>query len=66
MGLIAPKGIVVLDNTLYKCGTYVPHEKWTTPARSIDEVNRIVVADSRVDTVMLPVRDGVTVARLKD
>jgi caffeoyl-CoA O-methyltransferase len=39
---------------------------WTAPAKSIDEVNRVVVADARVDTVMLPVRDGVTVARLKD
>jgi caffeoyl-CoA O-methyltransferase len=66
LGLIAPKGVIILDNTLYKSATYVPHEKWTAPAKSIDEVNQIVVADSRVDTVMLPVRDGVTVARLKD
>jgi caffeoyl-CoA O-methyltransferase len=66
LGLIAPKGIVVLDNTLYKSATYVPHKMWTAPAKSIDEMNRVVVADARVDTVMLPVRDGVTVARLKD
>ena len=31
--------------------------------RAIDELNRALVADDRVDVVLLPVRDGVSLAR---
>ena len=43
----------------------MPHPKFDAGAGPIAEVNRIAVEDSRVDTVMLPVRDGLTIARLK-
>jgi caffeoyl-CoA O-methyltransferase len=53
-------GLLVLDNVL-RGGNVMTG---TRPAdAAIREVNDIVVADDRVESVMLPVRDGVTLIR---
>ncbi|EJD33542.1 caffeoyl-CoA O-methyltransferase [Auricularia subglabra TFB-10046 SS5] len=62
-GLLAPKGIIVLDNTLYKGTPYAPHEVFDDGVAGISEVNRLARTDDRVDVVILPIRDGITIAR---
>jgi len=55
-----PGGLLVLDNVL-RAGRVLGG---THPADvAIREINDLIVADDRVESVMLPVRDGVTLVR---
>ncbi|TCK25603.1 O-methyltransferase [Pseudonocardia endophytica] len=61
-GLLAPNALVCVDNTLMQ------GEPWTTGSPSangaaIAAFNRAVAADPRVEQVVLPVRDGLTLIR---
>jgi caffeoyl-CoA O-methyltransferase len=53
-------GLMVLDNMLRDGRVLAPEND---DDRAIDELNRALVADERVDVVLLPVRDGVSLAR---
>ena len=64
---LAPGGVIAVDNVLWS-GRVLDD----APAGEIDESTRAlrafndhVVADERVECVMLPVRDGVTLVRLR-
>ena len=60
--LLAANGIVCVDNTLMQGDAYrsAPH---TANGRAISDFNRVVAGDSRVEAVLLPVRDGLTLIR---
>jgi caffeoyl-CoA O-methyltransferase len=59
---LRPGGVMVLDNVLQ--GGRVLEERPDHPAvAAIQRVNDLVVADPRVESVMLPVRDGITLIR---
>ncbi len=61
--LLAPHGIICVDNTLLQGLVYLsPHER-TPNAEAIAQFNRIVADDSRVEQVLLPLRDGLTIIR---
>src|SRR4051812_7590375 len=62
VGRLRPGGLIVLDNVLLGGRVFDDHDddKRTVGMRA---VNEMVVADDRVDVVMLPIRDGVSVAR---
>jgi caffeoyl-CoA O-methyltransferase len=53
-------GVIVVDNVLRGGRVIAPDDAET---RAIVEFNDIVLADSRVDAVMVPVADGLTLAR---
>jgi caffeoyl-CoA O-methyltransferase len=53
-------GLMVLDNMLRDGRVLDPQEE---SDRVIDDLNAALVADDRVDVVLLPVRDGVSLAR---
>ena len=55
-------GLIVVDNVLWSGRVLEPEEK---SARAIAAFNDHAVADDRMELVMLPVRDGVTLARKK-
>ena len=57
-----PGGLIVLDNVLRQ-GRVVDPEAQTEADEAIRRVNDTITADPRVESVMLPVRDGVTLAR---
>jgi caffeoyl-CoA O-methyltransferase len=59
---LRPGGLVVLDNVLLG-GTVFDHAEQGERVTAMRTVNDRVAADDRVDVVMLPLRDGVTVAR---
>jgi caffeoyl-CoA O-methyltransferase len=59
---LRPGGLVLLDNVLLG-GRVFDNTDDDERTVGIRAVNEIVVADDRVDAVMLPIRDGVTVAR---
>jgi caffeoyl-CoA O-methyltransferase len=62
VGRLRPGGLVVLDNVLLG-GRVLDEAEQGERAQIMRSVNDRVAADDRVDAVMLPVRDGVTVAR---
>ena len=57
---LRPGGLMVLDNMLRDGRVLDPQDE---SDRAIAELNEALVADDRVDVVLLPVRDGVSLAR---
>jgi caffeoyl-CoA O-methyltransferase len=55
-----PGGVVVVDNVLYHGTVLAPG---SADAAAIVAFNDMVLADSRVDCVMIPLADGLTLAR---
>ncbi len=64
--LLQPEGLILVDNTLFQGQVYLPEEKQTANGKAIAYFNQIVAADERVEQVLLPLRDGLTVIRRKD
>lgn len=61
-----PGGIILSDNVLWSgkvLETKFKKEDTSTPA--LIEYNKILKEDSRVETVLLPIRDGLTICRKK-
>lgn len=61
--LLAPQGIICVDNTLFQGEVYLPPEQRTSVSEAIAHFNQVVAEDPRVEQVILPVRDGVTIIR---
>ncbi|MEX0720864.1 MAG: class I SAM-dependent methyltransferase [Balneolaceae bacterium] len=61
--LLKSGGLLVADNTLWS-GTVLEPE--APKAKAIDEFNKLVAADNRVEQILLPVRDGITLIRKKE
>ncbi len=59
LSLLRPGGLIVADNVLWSGRVLEPKEK---SDHAISEFNRRVQNDSRVEAVMLTVRDGMTLA----
>ena len=59
---LRPGGLVLLDNVLWS-GTVVDDSNDEADTIAIRAVNDHVAADDRVEVVMLPVADGLTIAR---
>lgn len=57
---LRPGGLMVLDNMLRDGRVLAPEND---DDRAIHALNQALVADDRVDVVLLPVRDGVSLAR---
>jgi caffeoyl-CoA O-methyltransferase len=60
--LLAPRGYICVDNTLYQGQVYLP-DKRTPNGEAIAHFNSVVFADQRVEQVLLPLRDGLTLIR---
>jgi predicted O-methyltransferase YrrM len=60
--LVRPGGIIAIDNVLWG-GSVVDPQRQDDDTRAIRALNRKVRDDSRVDAVMLPLGDGLTLAR---
>ncbi|GAB1543604.1 class I SAM-dependent methyltransferase [Scytonema sp. NUACC21] len=61
--LLVPGGFICVDNTLLQGQVYLPSEHRTPNGEAIDQFNRTVAADPRVEQVLLPLRDGLTIIR---
>ena len=65
IGRIRPGGYIIADNTLWD-GKVVEQPQPTDPqSRGIMTFNDAVAADPRVEVVILPLRDGLTLVRKK-
>jgi caffeoyl-CoA O-methyltransferase len=57
---LRPGGLMVLDNMLWSGEVLDPQDD---DGRAVADLNDALVADDRLDVVLLPVRDGVSLAR---
>ncbi len=57
---LRPGGLMVLDNMLWSGEVLDPQDD---DGRAVADLNDALLADDRVDVVLLPVRDGVSLAR---
>jgi len=60
MRLLRPRGIIVIDNTLWS-GDVINEQSTDATSQAIRALNAHIRVDSRVCSVVLPVADGVTV-----
>jgi caffeoyl-CoA O-methyltransferase len=58
--LVPVNGLIAVDNALWSGRVLAPAD---AESRAIDETNRLIAADGRFDNVLLPIRDGVHLAR---
>jgi predicted O-methyltransferase YrrM len=58
---LRPGGLLICDNMLW-FGTVLDDESDDPPARGIKELTRQLYASDEFDTVLIPIRDGVTVS----
>lgn len=63
--LLAPDGFICVDNTLMQGQPYLPEEKRTDNGKAIALFNRFVAEDPRVEQVLIPLRDGLTLIKRK-
>jgi caffeoyl-CoA O-methyltransferase len=59
---LRPGGLLILDNVLLG-GWVLDPATQNAAAQAVRRTNEIVAGDDRVEAVMLPMRDGVTIAR---
>jgi caffeoyl-CoA O-methyltransferase len=59
---LRPGGLLLLDNVLMG-GRVLSSAAQAGPSAVMRQMNEIIVGDDRVESVMLPLRDGVTLAR---
>jgi caffeoyl-CoA O-methyltransferase len=59
--MLAPNGIILLDNMLYH--GQVLQDKKSKNAQAIAELNAYLKKDDRVEVMLLPLRDGITMVR---
>ena len=63
--LLAPDGFICVDNTLMQGQPYLPEDQRQENGRAIAKFNRFVAEDPRVEQVMIPIRDGLTIIKRK-
>lgn len=61
--LLAPHGVICVDNTLLQGQPYLDGSQRSANGAAIARFNQAVANDPRVEQVLLPVRDGVTLIR---
>jgi caffeoyl-CoA O-methyltransferase len=61
--LLKEEGFICVDNTLLQGEVYLPIGQRTANGEAIAQFNRVVAADRRVEQVLLPLRDGLTLIR---
>ena len=60
-----PGGIILSDNVLWSGKVMEPLKKDDKATEALIEYNKLLKDDDRIETVMLPIRDGLTLSRKK-
>lgn len=64
--LLAPDGFICVDNTLLQGEPYLPEAQRSANGQAIAHFNRFVAEDPRVEQVLIPLRDRVTIIKRKN
>ena len=63
--LLTPDGFICVDNTLMQGQPYLSPDKRTENGKAIARFNDYVAKDPRVEQVLIPMRDGITLIKRK-
>ena len=63
MDKLNPGGIILSDNVLWSGKVLEPLNPKDTSTKALLEYNKMLKDDPRVETVLLPIRDGLTISR---
>lgn len=63
--LLQPGGFILADNTLWDGHVIDPHYQHDAQTHGIAQFNDFIAQDARVEKVILPIRDGLTIIRKK-
>lgn len=63
--LLAKDGFICVDNTLMQGQPYLPEDQRQENGKAIARFNRFVAEDPRVEQVLIPIRDGLTIIKRK-
>jgi predicted O-methyltransferase YrrM len=66
LSILRPGGFILADNTLWDGHVVDPSYNHDRQTQGIESFNDYVAQDARVEKVMLPLRDGLTIIRKKD
>ncbi len=61
--LLSPQGFICVDNTLLQGQVYLSPDDRTANGEAIAQFNSVVADDPRIEQVLLPIRDGLTIIR---
>jgi len=59
-----PNGIILSDNVLWSGKVLEPLQKNDISTKTLLEYNTLLKEDTRIETVVLPIRDGLTISRV--
>ncbi len=59
-----PNGIILSDNVLWSGKVVEPLQEKDIDTKTLLEYNKLLNEDKRIETVLLPIRDGLTVSRV--
>lgn len=62
---VRPGGVIIADNVLYEGDVTLPAEQQSKNARAMDAFNKKIMADDRVEEMIIPMRDGLMLIRKK-
>lgn len=65
IGKMNKGGIILSDNVLWSGKVVEPLDEKDIDTKVLLEYNRLLNEDDRIETVLLPIRDGLTVSRVK-
>ena len=65
MAKLRPGGVILSDNVLWSGKVVEPLQEDDESTKALLEYNRLLAEDERLETVMLPIRDGLTISRRK-
>lgn len=65
IGKVNSGGIILSDNVLWSGKVIEPLQPDDLDTKALIEYNMLLKEDSRIETVMLPIRDGLTISRKK-
>ena len=65
MEKLRPGGVILSDNVLWSGKVVEPVQEDDESTKALLEYNKLLAEDDRLETVMLPVRDGLTISRRK-
>jgi len=60
-----PGGVILSDNVLWSGKVVKPVKTDDESTRVLLKYNKMLAEDERIETVILPIRDGLTLSRLK-
>ena len=62
---IKPGGLIIADNVLWSGKITMPEKEMDRETLALHQFNQFVQQDSRVENILLPIRDGLMIVRKK-